>query len=81
MTTVHSGWSRTKELRSQAANRRPYKPPDVVGDGPEHAVREGDQQALCGARIVLTGNPWPTGIGGARCRDCMRNATPNPTPL
>jgi hypothetical protein len=81
VSTLLTGWSRTKELRSRGVGGgvRMREPP-TVGDGPAHAVLEGSDLALCGALIRLTGRPWPSALG-AKCRDCVHGATAQASPL
>jgi hypothetical protein len=73
------GWADTE---SRPSRRGPIAGQDIP-TGPRHAVREGDDHALCGARIVWPDDQdWPgEGMIGSLCRSCRDNADPAVVPL
>lgn len=45
--------------------------------GPAHAVKEGENRALCGTHVIVTDKPWPPVIGDRcwTCRKALRTAS------
>jgi hypothetical protein len=73
--TYITGWERAVRLarRGIGGARHPHPGPQV-GDGPQHAVPEGADTALCGVTVPVTGGPWGSHSFGSRCFECTRQA-------
>ncbi len=70
-TPLLAGWSRSRNVTGlgPAAGRT-----IAVPTGTAHAVDDQDRSlALCGAKIVAVGPPWPRGLGGL-CVHCKQLA-------